>query len=80
MSVEWQETVDGFATGPVVTVGDPAGGDVEVKLSTYWTDEDGLQVDVYTADNLIPARMLSAVAAALARLQDLPVPAPAGAR
>lgn len=80
MSVEWQGTVDGFAVGPVVTVGDPAGGPVEVRLSTYWTDDEGLTVSIGHGDELIPARMLSAVAAAIARLQDLPVPTPAGAR
>ena len=71
-SQEWQVTAPGFAVGPERVV--EGSGGARAALSVFWTDEDGLCVNVDAGDVLWPAPMAEAVAVELVRLAALPAP------
>lgn len=67
---EWRATAPGFAVGPERVVEGPGGA--RVVLSAYWSDEDGVCVNVDAGDVLWPAALAEAVALELVRLAALP--------
>lgn len=69
---DWRVTAPGFAVGPERVV--EGEGGARAVLSVYWTDEDGLCVNVDAGDLLWPAAMAEKVALELVRLAALPAP------
>ena len=69
---EWRVTAPGFAVGPEKVLGGLDG--VRVILSAYWSDEDGVCVNVDAGDVPIPGPLAEAVAVHLIQLAALPAP------
>lgn len=67
----WDVRGDGFAEGPVKTIGLGTGA---VVVSAVWSDQDGVCVSIDSGDEVIPARYVLEVAAAAVELSRLPAP------
>lgn len=62
---------EGTATGPAEEL--TAGG-VSVRVDTYWSDEDGVCLEVTSRGDVIPAALAVELAAVIARLAATPAP------
>jgi hypothetical protein len=69
---EWRFAAPGFAVGPEKVIGGLNG--VRVVLQAYWTDEDGVCVNVDAGDMPIPGPLAEAVAVHLIQLAAVPAP------
>lgn len=76
MSEVWRSVSQGFAHGPERVV--PLDGGRTVKISAYWTDDDGVSVLVDAGDEPLPRKGAEAVAVNLIQMAGLPGPEFAG--
>lgn len=67
----WRNVADGFALGPEQVI---EGDGRAVRLSSMWSDEDGICVAVDAGDEPIPAALAERVAVGMIKLAALPVP------
>jgi hypothetical protein len=67
----WEIRAEGFALGPE-RIFDHANG--RVVLTSIWTDEDGVCVNVDAGDVPLPAGLAERVAVGLIQLSALPAP------
>lgn len=72
MSEVWRSVSQGYAQGPerIVTLD---GGRL-VKISAYWTDDDGVSVLVDAGDEPLPRRGAEAVAVSVIQMAGMPGP------
>lgn len=68
----WSVSVkEGFATGPAEELTDKG---VTVKVSTVWTDEDGVCVSIDSGDEPIPASLIGQLGEVMKRLAATAAP------
>jgi hypothetical protein len=67
----WRIVADGFALGPEREF---TAGARTVTLSSMWSDEDGVCVNVDTGDEPLPAGLAERVALGIIQLAALPAP------
>jgi hypothetical protein len=67
----WRAVADGFALGPEKEFN---AGSRRVVLTSSWTDEDGVCVNVDAGDEPLPAALLERVAVGMIQLAALPAP------
>lgn len=72
MTTVWRAVADGFALGPEREFN---AGNRRVTLTTYWSDEDGVCVNVDAGDEPLPAGLAERVAVGMIQLAALPAPA-----
>jgi hypothetical protein len=70
MSV-WRTVADGFALGPEREY---CAGNRRVTLTSMWSDEDGVCVNVDAGDEPLPSGLLERVAVGMIQLAGLPAP------
>jgi hypothetical protein len=70
----WRNTAAGFALGPERVLEFEDGR--RVKVSAYWTDEDGVCVAVDAGNDPLPSAAVERVAVSMIQLAALPAPEP----
>lgn len=72
MSQIWRILAEGYAEGPARIIKAADGRDV--RLASYWTDEEGVSVLVEAGDEPLPADVARRVAVDLMHLSSLTAP------
>jgi hypothetical protein len=70
MSV-WRNVAEGFALGPEREI---SAGNRRVTLTSMWSDEDGVCVNVDAGDDPMPVELAERVALGIIQLAALPAP------